>query len=76
MSLAKRFGLPTFLPESANFELKANFFNAFNILNLQPFGFAGFGTVIDPNNPTDQNFGRSPGGQSGRVIELQGRIIF
>ncbi|HYY41364.1 MAG TPA: hypothetical protein VE775_01455, partial [Pyrinomonadaceae bacterium] len=76
MSVAKRFGLPGFLGESSNFELKANFFNVFNILNLQPFGFNGFGTTIDPGNPTDPNFGRSPGGQSGRVVELQGRIIF
>ncbi|HEX8180510.1 MAG TPA: TonB-dependent receptor [Pyrinomonadaceae bacterium] len=76
MSVAKRFGLPGFLGESSNFELKANFFNVFNILNLQPFSFNGFGTTIDPGNPNDPNFGRSPGGQSGRVVELQGRIIF
>jgi Carboxypeptidase regulatory-like domain/TonB dependent receptor len=71
MSVAKRFGLPGFLGESSNFELKANFFNVFNILNLQPFNFNDAGTII-----TDPNFGRSPGALSGRVVEIQGRITF
>ena len=71
MSLVKTFGLPDFLGDAANFELKANFFNVFNILNLQQFGFAGPGTFV-----TDPNFGRSPGGLAGRVVELQGRFRF
>jgi hypothetical protein len=68
LTLAKRFGLPW---ESANFEIKANFFNIFNILNLQPLGFN-----TDSTNITNSNFGRSVRGLSGRVIEIQGRLNF
>ena len=71
MSLAKRTGLPRFMGESSYLELKANFFNVFNILNLQQFGFAAGPTFV-----TDSNFGRAPGGLAGRVVELQGRLIF
>ena len=71
MSLTKRFGLPDFLGEGANFEVKANFFNVFNILNLQPFGFNSASTVI-----TNPLFGRAERALAGRVIELQGRLRF
>lgn len=71
MSVAKRTGLPGFMGERSFLELRANFFNAFNILNLQQLGFAAGPTFV-----TDTNFGRSPGGLAGRVIELQGRLIF
>ncbi len=57
--------------EQANFEFRANFFNAFNQLNLAPLGFFSAGTFIE--NP---NFGRSDGGLAGRVVELQGRFRF
>ena len=57
--------------EGANFEVRANFFNAFNLLNLQNFAFGGAGTIIE-----DANFGRSPGGTAGRVVELQARFSF
>jgi outer membrane receptor protein involved in Fe transport len=69
MSVAKRTGLPSFLGEGAFFEAKANFFNAFNNLNLAPFGF--FSPLID--NP---DFGRARNALAGRVIELQGRFSF
>ena len=41
VSVAKKFGLPRlrFLGEGANIELRGNFFNVFNKLNLQPFSF-------------------------------------
>jgi len=71
LTLAKRFGMPTSFGEAANFELKANFFNAFNILNLQPFGFN-----TDTTNITNPSFGKALGGLSGRVIEIQGRFNF
>ncbi|HEX8129730.1 MAG TPA: TonB-dependent receptor [Pyrinomonadaceae bacterium] len=71
MSATKRFGMPGFLGEGAAFEFKANFFNAFNILNLQQFGFNSAPTII-----TNPNFGRADGALAGRVIELQGRLIF
>ena len=71
LSAAKRTGLPNFLRlgEGAFFEFKANFFNAFNSLNLVPFGF--FSPTVD-----DPNFGRAERGLAGRVIELQGRFSF
>jgi hypothetical protein len=71
LTLAKRFGLARFLNEGSNLEIRANFFNVFNILNLQSFPFASSSTTV-----TDPNFGRSPGALAGRVIELQGRFSF
>jgi hypothetical protein len=71
LSAAKRFGMPSLFGEGASFEFKANFFNAFNILNLQQFGFNSASTVI-----TNPNFGRAERALAGRVIELQGRLIF
>jgi len=71
LSLAKRFGMPAFFGEAANLEIKANFFNVFNITNLVPFAYASSSTTI-----TDPNFGRATGALSGRIIEFQGRFIF
>jgi hypothetical protein len=70
MSLAKRFGLP-FGGEGKFLEIKANFFNVFNLLNLQPFNFNSPSTQV--NSTT---FGIAQQGLAGRVIELQGRIQF
>jgi hypothetical protein len=70
MSLVKRTYMP-FIKEGAYLDLRANFFNAFNLLNLQAFAFGGAGTIIE-----DANFGRSPGGHAGRVVELQARFSF
>lgn len=69
MSLAKRTGLPSFLGEGAFLELKANFFNAFNSLNLAPFGF--FAPTVD-----SPDFGRAQNALAGRVVELQARFNF
>jgi hypothetical protein len=72
LTFAKKFGLPSrLLGEGSNFEVKANFFNVFNILNLQPFAFN-----TDSTNVTRTNFGMSSGALSGRVIEIQGRLNF
>jgi hypothetical protein len=72
MSLAKRFGLPGgFLSEDANIELRANFFNLFNSLNLTPFNFADGNLFF-----TSGNFGQATSGLAGRVIELQARFRF
>jgi hypothetical protein len=59
------------LGEAANLELRANFFNVFNQLNLAPFNFFSSSTNI-----TDPNFGKATTGLAGRVIELQGRLRF
>ncbi len=72
-SIVKKFGLPKtkLWGEDAGLELRGNFFNLFNKLNLQPFGFGSDNTRIE--SPI---FGQSPGGLSGRVIEVQARFSF
>jgi carboxypeptidase family protein/TonB-dependent receptor-like protein len=69
MSLAKRTGLPHALGEGAFLEVKANFFNLFNNLNLAPFTF--FSPNVDSND-----FGRAKNALAGRVVELQARFNF
>ena len=72
-SLAKKFALPAmrYLGEGASIELRGNFFNLFNKLNLQPFSFGTDNTRVESSL-----FGRSPGGLAGRVIEFQARFSF
>jgi hypothetical protein len=72
LTLSKRFGLARLFNEGSNLEIRANFFNVFNILNLQPFGFDTDSTHVD----RPATFGRSAGGLAGRVIEFQGRFNF
>ena len=69
LSLGKRTGLPSFLGEGAFLEVKANFFNAFNNLNLAPFGF--FAPTVD-----SRDFGRAQSALAGRVVEFQARFNF
>jgi hypothetical protein len=69
LSLAKRTGLPSFLGEGTFLEVKANFFNAFNNLNLAPFRF--FSPTVDSND-----FGRAQSALAGRVVEFQARFNF
>lgn len=57
LSFAKNTRLPFFFGESSNLELRANFFNIFNQLNLTPFNFSAGGT-----HPDQQFFGISPAG--------------
>jgi hypothetical protein len=70
MSVAKKIAMP-FISEGTNLELRANFFNAFNQLNLESLRFFDRGTIV-----TDPNFGRSERGLAGRVVELQARLRF
>jgi hypothetical protein len=72
-SFAKKFGLPNtkVLGEGASIELRGNFFNLFNKLNLQPFSFGTDNTRIE-----NSLFGKSPGALAGRVIEFQARLNF
>lgn len=70
LSVAKKIALP-FINEETNLELRANLFNAFNMLNLAPIRFFDPGSII-----TDQNFGRSSRGLAGRVVEFQARFRF
>ena len=73
MSVAKRFGLPGLgsLGEGASIELKANFFNVFNNLNLAQFNYYSPGVFV--NRPT---FGEPDGAYAGRTVELQARFRF
>jgi hypothetical protein len=69
MSLAKEFAFD--LGDHHNLlRIQANIFNVFNELQLNPLG-NGSG-----NNIADQYFGYSQGADSGRNIELSGRIQF
>jgi hypothetical protein len=73
LSIVKQFGLPTakVIGEGAKLELRGNFFNVFNKLNLQPISFN-----TDQNRIENPKFGQSPGGLAGRVIEFQARFVF
>lgn len=71
MAVSKKFGLNSLLGEGRFFEVKANFFNIFNLLNLQPFNFNSPSTQVQ-----NALFGRAERGQAGRVIEFQGRFQF
>ncbi|QMV20125.1 carboxypeptidase regulatory-like domain-containing protein [Granulicella sp. 5B5] len=70
MSIAKGFGFPDtrLLGNNAKFEIRADIFNIFNLLDLNP------GSVS--NNVNSTNFGQDTAALSGRTITLQGRFSF
>ena len=74
LSLAKQFTLPNtrVLGETARLDLRANFYNVFNILNLAPLVPATAQTDIVNSG----QFGKPPTGLAGRVIEFQARFSF
>jgi hypothetical protein len=89
--MAKAFGLPNMkvIGENGKLEIRANFYNLFNQLNLAPFfpNNQPIGTIIlNPDgtqtNPTAANgnanttFDQSQNGLAGRVIEAQARFSF
>ncbi len=72
MAIAKTTSLSGLhMGEAAKLDLRANFYNIFNQLNLQPLAFGSANTTIE-----NQDFGLSPGGLSGRVVELLARFSF
>jgi Carboxypeptidase regulatory-like domain/TonB dependent receptor len=72
LSLSKNFKLDVFhLGEGSNLQIRANLYNAFNILNLSNFNFGDSNTNI--NDPT---FGRALTAYNGRIVELQARFTF
>jgi hypothetical protein len=81
-SLVKETRMPKFMGEGSNLELRANFFNVFNKLNLGTFNFGSEPARIGNYNTTtgvlsnNPNFGRATTGLSGRVVELQARFRF
>jgi hypothetical protein len=70
-SVIKRIGLPGFFGEKSGLDLRANFFNLFNNLNLKPFEFN-----TDSTRVNHANFGRATEALSGRVVEFQARFFF
>ena len=78
LSISKRFDLPKGLriSENTGLDLRVNLFNAFNNLNLAPFGFASDSTRINNGDNPNPRFGRATTGLAGRVIELQARFSF
>ncbi|MEQ1606619.1 MAG: TonB-dependent receptor [Pyrinomonadaceae bacterium] len=73
MTFGKRFGLPSagFLGENANVDVKFNFFNILNTLNLAPFN-----SNSDPTRIQLNTFGVATSALSGRVGEFQIRFSF
>jgi hypothetical protein len=83
MTLGKAFGLPKwgFWGEGARLNIRADFYNIFNKLNLLPFvpsnNYANPSTIISYDGVTSNpQFGQAQGAYGGRVIELQARISF
>jgi hypothetical protein len=73
VSLIKRFRLDGLLgmKEGAGLDLRANFFNIFNQLNLDNFQFGDDATYVDRSQ-----FGKAQRGLAGRTAELQVRFNF
>ena len=71
MTLAKSTSVPFFKGENAKLDLRANFLNVFNKLNLIPFARNSNNVSIN-----DTHFGQASGALAGRVIEFQARLSF
>jgi len=71
MSFAKSTPVPFFRSESAKLDLRVNFYNLFNKLNLVPFARNTKYTSIN-----DSHFGVASGALAGRVIDFQARLSF
>ncbi len=74
LAFGKDFALPkvAFLGEGSKLAIRANFFNAFNVLNLTPLVPATAQTDI----LNTSSFGKPSDGLAGRVIEFQARLSF
>jgi hypothetical protein len=70
-SFVKSTPVPFFRGESAKLDLRVNFFNLFNKLNLMPFGTNDASTSLN-----SAQFGQASGALAGRVIEFQTRLVF
>ena len=71
MGFGKSTPIPFFKGESAKLDLRADFFNLFNKLNLLPFGKNDSSTAINSST-----FGQASGALAGRVIAIQARLVF
>ncbi len=70
LNVAKAFGLPNMkiLGENAKIEIKANFINAFNLLNINPSSLS--------TNIQNSNLGQASSALGSRVIDFQARFSF
>ncbi len=70
LNLAKTFGLPEtrLLGDAAQFTIKANMFNAFNILNINPSSLS--------TNIQNPGLGQAGSGLGARIIDFQARFSF
>ena len=73
MSFIKSFGLPEvgWFNENAKVDVRLNFFNIFNTLNLAPFN-----ALSDPTRVALPSFATATSALSGRVGEVQVRLSF
>lgn len=73
MAFAKQFGLPNtgFIGENAKIDVRFNFFNILNTLNLAPFN-----SNSDPTRVTLNTFGTATSALAGRTGEFQIRFSF
>ena len=71
LSFVKSTAVPFFKSEQSKLDLRVNFFNLFNKLNLIPFGRNTNSVSIN-----DTHFGQASGALAGRVIEFQTRLSF
>lgn len=79
MSLQKTFALPhtRLLGENAAFNIRADFYNIFNKLNLNPFAPYSTSTVISFDGVTSNpQFDQAQSALAGRIISLQARFSF
>jgi hypothetical protein len=69
-TITKAFGLPSMkvLGENAKIEVKANMFNVFNLLNIDPSSLS--------TNITSSNLGQASSALGSRAIDLQARFSF
>ena len=69
-TIAKAFGLPSMrvLGENAKIEVKANMFNAFNLLNIDPSSLS--------TNISSSNLGQASSALGSRAIDFQARFSF
>lgn len=70
INLSKAFGLPNIkvIGENAKIEIKANFFNIFNLLNIDPSSIS--------TNVTNSNLGQAANALGSRTIDFQARFSF
>jgi hypothetical protein len=70
LNFAKSFGLPRIrvIGENARIEIKANFLNAFNLLNINPSSLS--------TNVTNSNLSQASSALGSRIIDFQARFSF